>query len=251
MPTEGVALRQHCYTISFEEIVTIVKIAATEFGFEKIRLTGGEPLMRRDIVKLVTMLAKISEIKDLAMTTNGILLPRFAKNLANAGLQRVNISLDTLDEKKFAAITRGGNVNMALEGIDAALQAGLTPVKINCVIDPSTEAGNDDNALMTTENDINAIKKYARTRGVEVRLIQRMNFTTGTFNQVIGGQAGECKTCNRLRLLSDGKILSCLFSDATFDTRTLGAREALIQAIKTKPQKGSACTMKWMASVGG
>jgi GTP 3',8-cyclase len=245
MPEGGVPLRSYREIISFEEIAAVVKVAVAEFGFKKVRLTGGEPLMRRDIVKLVAMLAAIEGLEEVVMTTNGILLKQYAVDLARAGLARVNISLDSIDEKRFAAITRGGNLLDVYRGIDAALAAGLTSLKINCVIAAGQLASGNHDGL--------AVQSYVADRwpGVEVRFIQQMDFVHGDFAPVIGGVAGECRTCNRLRLLSDGKILPCLFSDQTFDVRHLGAREALLQAIKHKPKCGLPCAAKWMVSVGG
>lgn len=240
MPQEGMPLKSHAAIISFEEIIALVKIAVTELGFNKVRLTGGEPLLRRDVVKLVAMLAKIDGIEDLAMTTNGVLLAHYAAELAHAGLQRVNVSLDTLDAVRFAAITRGGDINAVLAGVAAARQVGLAPIKINCVVESSS-----------AEPDAMMVKQYAAEQGVAVRFIRRMDFARGVFSKIEGGQAGDCSTCCRLRLLSDGRILPCLFTDKTFAARELGARAALVQAIKQKPERGGACLAKWMGGVGG
>ena len=237
MPEEGFKLRSHCDILSFEEIVIVVK-AAIKLGIDKIRLTGGEPLVRHNLVALVSMLAQL-KIKDLALTTNGILLAQYAKALKQAGLQRVNISLDTTDPKYFYEYTRGGDIRKVLAGIDAALQIGLTPVKLNCVIDEKLD------------HQAQLVKEFAKIKQVEIRFIQKMDFSTGKFISLGSHGGGDCKNCNRLRLLSDGRILSCLFSDVTFNTRELGAAKALQQAILNKPEKGMPCKERWMGEIGG
>lgn len=240
VPEEGVELKKHQDVLSFEEIFKIVKTAVEDFNFNKVRLTGGEPLMRRDIVSLVAMLSKIQGLNDLSMTTNGILLAKYAYQLARAGLKRVNVSLDTINKERFYLTTRGGNILGVLQGIDAALAAGLIPLKINCVVKASSR-----------EEDAQAVRKYAVEKGVQVRFIKQMDFNRGVFYKITDGQAGECSICNRLRLLSDGRILPCLFSDKTFSTRKLGVYDALTQAIRYKPEKGRPCLAKWMVNIGG
>ncbi|MBA4322335.1 MAG: radical SAM protein, partial [Odoribacter sp.] len=136
MPEEGIKLLRHEDILSFDEITDFTRLAVS-YGVNKVRITGGEPLVRRGIVTLVSMLAGIDGIKDLSMTTNGILLRQFAGELKSAGLQRVNISLDTVDHEKFAYITRSPLLNEVFEGIEATVKAGLVPVKINCVISQS------------------------------------------------------------------------------------------------------------------
>src|SRR3990172_5910297 len=133
MPPEGVPLLQPKDILSFEEIAEVAR-SAVGLGVTKIRLTGGEPLVRRGIEVLVRMLAAIDGVADLAMTTNGLLLDQHAAALAAAGLRRVNVSLDAIDPQRYAAVTRGGDVHRVLAGINAARQAGLNPVKLNCVL---------------------------------------------------------------------------------------------------------------------
>jgi len=123
MPEEGVKLLRHEEILTFDEITEVVK-TAVELGIDKIRLTGGEPLVRKGIVELVGMLAQIEGIKDFGLTTNGILLDEFALLLKNAGIHRLNISLDTMDPDQFAHITRGGDIKAVLKGIEAAVKAG-------------------------------------------------------------------------------------------------------------------------------
>ena len=140
MPEEGVVTRPHEEILRFEEILTIVR-AAVELGINKVRITGGEPLVRGGVVDFIRELSAIEGLDDIALTTNGILLTRFATALREAGLKRVNVSLDTLKPERFRRITRFGNLEDALAGIEAAEDAGLKPVKINCV---AVRGTNDD-----------------------------------------------------------------------------------------------------------
>ncbi|MGD8243634.1 MAG: radical SAM protein, partial [Anaerolineae bacterium] len=133
MPEEGVPWRPHDEVLRYEEIEVVVH-AAAELGISKVRLTGGEPLVRLGVVDLVHKISRIPGVDDLAMTSNGVLLARYAHDLANAGLHRVNISLDTLDAERFRQITRCGDLVDVLAGIEAARQVGLRPIKINTVV---------------------------------------------------------------------------------------------------------------------
>ena len=138
MPEEGIQLFRHNEILSFDEIAGFTEVAVSN-GVTKVRLTGGEPLVRKGVILLVSMLSEINGIEDLSMTTNGTLLKQYAKQLRDAGLHRVNISLDTIDPEKFRIVTRTGDINDVFEGINAAKSAGLLPVKINCVIKDSKE----------------------------------------------------------------------------------------------------------------
>jgi len=226
MPEAGVPLIRHEDVLSFEEVVEVATVA-TEMGVTKIRVTGGEPLVRRGVLALVAMLADVPGIHDYAMTTNGILLAEYATALAEAGLHRVNVSLDALDPQRYAAITRGGDVQSVIAGIEAARDAGLDPVKINCVVRESTE-----------EPDARAVAAFGRAHGCEVRFIRRMTLASGDFSTVIGGTGGDCARCNRLRLSSDGMVRPCLFNNLAFSVRELGVREALGRAVENKPESG-------------
>lgn len=239
MPAGGIKLMRHKDILSFDEILEVVK-TAVKAGVDKVRITGGEPLVRKGITELVRMLSGIDGIRDLAMTTNGLLLPRFAKELKTAGLMRVNISLDTLDTEKYRQITRVGNLDEALKGIDAALEAGLTPVKLNCVISESP-----------MEPDAREVKKYAERKGVEVRFIPMMDLHQGIFGEVIGGEGGHCATCNRLRLTPDGMVKPCLFSDLAWSVRELGAEKALRLAVENKPSCGTSSQKNDFYNIGG
>jgi cyclic pyranopterin phosphate synthase len=239
MPEDGVPLLKHSDILSFEEIVRIVR-TAVEMGITKVRLTGGEPLVRRDIVDLVKLLAGIDGIKDLSMTTNGLLLSDYAKDLVSAGLQRVNISLDTVDPGCYRRLTRGGEIQQVFEGISAALDSGLKPIKLNCVL-----------SSHSTDADIQGVQEYGQQNGLEVRIIQQMTFSTGCFSIVQGGTGGDCRQCNRIRLSSDGKIRACLFSDVFYDTRHLGPCEAIRRAVLHKPESGKPCGHSAMQAIGG
>ncbi len=239
MPPEGIELMRHADILTFSEIAEVTRTAVS-LGVDKVRITGGEPLVRKGITDLVKMLAEIDGIRDLCMTTNGTLLDRFAAPLAAAGLHRVNISLDTLDPEKYRNITRRGNLADVLRGIEAAKEAGLSPVKINCVVKQSS-----------AEADARAVKAFADANGLQARFIREMNLETGDFGVVEGGEGGNCSMCNRLRLTSDGKIKPCLFSDLGFDVRELGAEQALRLAIGDKPMSGTHSQVNKFSNIGG
>ncbi|MCL6472299.1 MAG: GTP 3',8-cyclase MoaA [Firmicutes bacterium] len=249
MPKEGIHQRPHCDILSYEEIKRFA-VAAVSAGMSKIRLTGGEPLVRKDVVKLVEMLAAIPNLKDISLTTNGVLLPRFGADLKRAGLQRVNISLDSLDPKVYRKVTRVGNIEDALAGLNSALELGFDPVKINVVL---MRGINDE-----PKDFVRLIYDYP----VHVRFIELMPVSMqdpglyvsidelkvrlaryGLF-ETIGGPIGSgpanyvtfqgalgtigfispisnhfCASCNRLRLTPDGKLRTCLFSDEEFDIK--------------------------------
>ena len=226
MPAEGVKLLPHDSILSFEEIYTLTK-RAVELGINKVRLTGGEPLVRHGIVDLVSMLGSLEGIDDFAMTTNGALLPQYAHALRRAGLHRVNISLDTMDPDHFKQLTRIGELSQVLEGIDAAIGAGFSEIKINCVV---TENENEPHAQ--------AVAAYGKKNGLQVRFIQQMDTQAGKFGRVIGGDGGHCTSCNRLRITSDGHIYPCLFCNESFSIHELGIDKAIESALKSKPKSG-------------
>ncbi|MDP2335428.1 MAG: radical SAM protein [Bacteroidota bacterium] len=226
MPEEGIHLMNHMDILSFEEITDLVTVAVS-YGIDKFRITGGEPLVRKDIVTLVSQLASIKGVNDLSMTTNGIFLEELAQPLKDAGLRRVNISLDTIDPVKFSKITRGGDVNQVLRGIKAASNAGLEPVKINCVVFKSSN-----------EEDAREVKEFGRMNNLQVRFIRQMNLESGEFSVVEGGNGGNCSQCNRLRLTANGMVKPCLFDEQEFSVRELGAEKALLSALNCKPLNG-------------
>ncbi len=239
MPAEGIQLLAHKDVLSFDEIVEVVK-TSVGFGIDKIRLTGGEPLVRKGIVDLVAMIWNVEGVKDLSMTTNGILLEKFAQELKDAGLQRVNISLDTIRPEKFKEITRVGDLNQVFAGIEAAKKAGLSPIKINCVVWKSSE-----------EEDAKEVADFCRENDLQVRFIHQMNLKTGEFSVVEGGEGGNCKSCNRLRLTANGNIKPCLFSDLAYNVRELGVEDAFLQAVANKPKSGTHNKSGAFYNIGG
>lgn len=239
MPAEGVPLMDHKDVLSFEEIVQLVRFAM-ENGVNKVRITGGEPLVRKGIVSLVEQLASIEGLMDLGMTTNGILLDRFAADLVQAGLHRVNISLDTVDPVRFREITRLGNLDDVFRGIEAARAAGLNPIKINCVIKKSSD-----------EADAQAVKAFCEQNDLKIRFIKEMNLETGQFSVVEGGDGGHCASCNRIRLTANGDLMPCLFTDLKYNIREMGIENAYQAAIQNKPSCGSINLSKQFSNIGG
>ena len=239
MPEQGVNLMKHEDILRFEEIMEVVH-AAVQLGVNKVRITGGEPLVRKGILSLVEMLSQTDGITDLGLTTNGILLKEFAIPLKKAGLHRVNVSLDTLDPEKYRLITRGGDLQKVLEGIVAAKEAGLFPVKINCVIKANPE-----------EPDARQIRKYGEKQGLMVRFIREMDLENGEFYVVHGGSGGDCARCNRLRLTANGYIKPCLFNNLEFNVRELGAKKALDLALEHKPACGTVNNNGEFYNIGG
>ncbi len=239
MPAEGIQLLSHRDILSYDEIRDFTALAVSK-GICKVRITGGEPLVRKGVVTLVKMLAEISGISDLSMTTNGILLKNYAFDLKKAGLMRVNISLDTLDPEKFRKITRTGDVKDVLEGIKAAKEAGLTPVKINCVVENSSG-----------EPDAREVTEFCNENGLAIRYIRQMDLVKGHFYAVEGGTGGTCSLCNRLRLTANGRLKPCLFNNLEYNIRELGYEEALVQALEHKPKCGTINSTGAFYNIGG
>ncbi len=209
-------------------------------GINKIRITGGEPLVRKDIVILVRMIAAVSGVTDLSMTTNGILLEKYAVPLVDAGLDRINISLDTINPSKFLEITGTNGLEKIFKGIEAAKKAGLHPIKINCVL-----LKNED--LQYAEQ----VKTYALKNGFQVRFIHQMDLRNGEFSVIEGGDGGNCSVCNRIRLTANGLIKPCLFSDLGYDIRELGIEKAIRLAVINKPEAGTHNKSKKFYEMGG
>ena len=242
--------------LSFEEITRFVRVAAT-LGIDKIRLTGGEPLVRRDLPKLVEAIAEIPGIVDVGLTTNGILLAPLARSLRDAGLERINISLDTLDPGRFFELTRRAGLEQAIEGILAAKDAGFRPIKINAVaIKGQTDA------------DVVPLGRFCREHDLDLRFIEYMPLDAGNLwergkvllaSEILAaleteigplspipnpdlrspsldyayadgrGKVGViasvsqpfCASCNRVRLTAEGKLRNCLFALDETDVRDL------------------------------
>jgi len=238
----------HQEILRFEEIVEIVQ-EAVNLGITKVRITGGEPLVREGIVNFIKQLRKIDRLEDISLTTNAFFLSEYAEKLKEAGLNRVNISLDSLQEEKYKKITRGGSLGKALKGISSALKAGLLPIKINTVL---IRGINDDEVedfvrltldrplnirfiefMPSGEEVINEFEsKFISVQEIKEKLIKKylldpVKISTANgpakYYQIKGGQGTIgfitalsqhfCKTCNRIRLTSEGKLRPCLFSN--------------------------------------
>lgn len=167
MPPEGVAKVAHEDLLPLEALASMVDWLSSHTQISRVRLTGGEPLVRQGISDLIAELAAFPAIEEIALTTNGSLLPRMAQSLKAAGLNRVNISLDSLDRERFALITRGGDLNRTLDGIKAAQDTGLTPIKLNAVLQRST-----------WKEEVPALLDYAASTGFEIRFIELMRMGT-------------------------------------------------------------------------
>jgi GTP 3',8-cyclase len=233
MPEEGVPMTSHEDVLSFEDILEVVEVAV-KLGIDKVRLTGGEPLTRRDILSLVLMIANVKGVKDLSMTTNAVLLEKYALPLKEAGLHRLNVSLDTIDRVKYKEITRRDNLDQVLRGLHKAKEVGFKKIKLNCVV------ANDEDRLRGQR-----VKEYADENGFELRYIRKMDISKGEFWQVEGGDGGNCRECNRLRLSSDGKLFPCLFSDKSYSIKDMGIKKAFKQAVSNKPESGETAENKF------
>ena len=239
MPEEGIKLLDHTGILSYSQIVDFTKTAVS-FGITKVRLTGGEPLVRKEISTLIREIANIEGITDLSLTTNGQLLAPMAQELKDAGLQRVNISLDTIDKQRYTDITRGGDIERVFEGISQAKKVGLSPIKINCVAEQNS-----------SEADAKAVAGFAKREGLSVRFIRMMDLKKGEFGIVDGGDGGNCAICNRLRLTATGILKPCLFNDLGFDIKELGAETAIRLAVQNKPAKGGCNSSGNFYNIGG
>ncbi len=268
MSEEGVEQTCHSSILSYEEILNVVS-AGAELGISKIRITGGEPLVRKNVVELIKGLAAIPGINDLAMTTNGILLPRFAAELKEAGLDRVNISLDTLQTELFREITRCGELKYALEGIEAALENDLHPVKLNTVLMKGINdgevldfirlvrekplhvrfieympIGDHDQAYKDHYLPLSFIEDTAQKAGLPLSPVPLLggagpaeSYTIpdglGTIGLIHPISKHFCDTCNRLRLTSEGNLKACLYwQDEKPVQPVLDDKQALQELIK-------------------
>ena len=229
MPEAGVALKRHEEILSYEQIEAIVR-EATALGITKVRLTGGEPLLRRHIEALVARLSRIPGIDDLCMTTNGTRLAGLARVLKQNGLRRVNVSIDSIDPERYRAITRGGELAEALVGVEAAREAGLTPIKINMVI-----------AEETDQADVNTMQQFCVERGFELqRIVQFSLYDRQDLRlRLHAERPPACPDCNRLRLTADGFLKPCLFSENEIKVDFANIRQCLIDAVAAKPRAGT------------
>ncbi len=267
MPEDGVCKKDHSEMLTEDEMIQAVEAAAS-LGITKLRITGGEPLVKKNIVSICRRAAAVDGIKEVCLTTNGILLPQLAKPLKEAGVKRLNLSLDTLNDEKYAYITRIGKLETFQAGLDAAFAAGFEKIKINAVL---IGGFNDD--------EIPALAELTRKYPVDMRFIEMMPmYDSGDFDKTafipytrvldilphavpveqdggvarlyrLPGALGNiglispvsahfCGECNRLRLTADGKVKPCLHSSDEYSLKGLtlaGMREQLEKAIWNKP----------------
>lgn len=240
MPATGVPHKHHHELLRIEQFIEVVR-AAAELGISKIRLTGGEPLVRKGIVDLVQGIAEVPGIEKVAMTTNGILLKSFASPLREAGLTHLNISLDTLDPEAYSLVTRGGSLQDALEGIMAAKEAGFERIKVNTVV---TEASYHPEEMA-------ALQAFCERYGFELQRIAEYSLSEEKRDTMHFERPLPCSECNRIRLLSSGKLKPCLHSDIEIPVNFDNIAESLRQAILAKPEVGSVCTNRSMVEIGG
>jgi cyclic pyranopterin phosphate synthase len=263
MPEEGLEFEPEEHLLSFDEIVEVVRVMAG-LGVRKLRITGGEPLVRKNIEQLIARLSAIPGIEDIALTTNGIFFAAKAEKLRAAGLTRINISLDSLRADRFSLITRGGDIIRVMDSIDAAYRVGLDPIKLNVVLMKGLNDDEIDDFLEMTidrkvqvrfieympigHDDVGWKSKYVPLSTVLERCVER-GWAASPFGEVYGngpsqnfridGAAGTfglihpvsdhfCQTCNRLRLTADGNIKPCLYWSDEFNVRThIGNDQAL------------------------
>lgn len=264
MPEEGMKFMDQDRLLSYSEIAEVVE-AAAEKGIRKLRITGGEPLVRPDLDQLIARLSAIPGIEEIALTTNGLLLASQAKKLKDAGLNRVNISLDTLDPARFRFIARRGNLEKVMEGIRAAAEVGLTPIKLNCVLLKGINEdeiaaflrmsaehplhirfieympiGHDDEGWRNHYLPLSRVLETAKAAGYELEEGTeapagsgpsenwRIRGAAGTFGLIHPISEHFCKNCNRLRLTADGYIKPCLYWMDELNVRpALGSKEAM------------------------
>lgn len=259
MPSEGIRTISHREILSYEEIIRVVRIAA-DFGVRRIRITGGEPLTRRNLPYLISSINQIKGIEDISLTTNGQLLSQYIHQLALAGLKRVNISLDSLDPDRYRTITRGGDIGRVLGGIEETERIGLLPIKINMV---PVRGFNDDEienfarmSIITPYHirfiefmpigakEFWSIERYMPADEIRERVssvaplapvkleksgpAKYFKFTgaKGVIGFISPISNHFCSSCNRLRLTSEGKIRPCLFSETEIDLKSAMRRGA-------------------------
>jgi cyclic pyranopterin phosphate synthase len=241
VPRESFSLKSQREILRYEEIREIVAAGAS-LGIKKIRLTGGEPLVRKNLEALVASLVSIAGVEEVAMSTNGALLSRHkAEALKKAGLIRVNISLDTLDVDKFSRLTGNGRISDVFTGIDSALEAGLEPVKINMVVHQDT-----------TQIEKQQMLEFCRKKGLRLQTISRFSLMDGANGDPVStDRPPVCEECNRLRLTSDGYLLPCLFSNKETKVDFDDIEGSFIKAVTVKPENGRVCSTRAMYQIGG
>ncbi|SFC39376.1 GTP 3',8-cyclase MoaA [Clostridium uliginosum] len=273
MPEKGIDKCSHNDILRIEEFLKIAK-SFVSMGIDKIRITGGEPLVRKGVLTLIKGISQIEGVNDLAMTTNGIFLKEYAKDLKEVGLNRVNVSLDTLNASKYKHITNGGNISKVLEGIEEAKKVGLTPIKLNVVlIKDFNEDEIEDFINLTKDYEIDvrfielmpigALKYWALNRYLSSDVVLEKNkelikienadkSSPAKYYKLPNGKGRVgiinpisckfCDNCNRLRLTADGKIKTCLHSDDETDIgKVLRSGEnidnTIVEIVNSKPKE--------------
>lgn len=268
MPEEGVLKRQHADMLSVEEMVEIVR-AFVALGVTKVRITGGEPLVHRAIVEIIRRIAVIDGLRELCLTTNGVWLAQLARPLKEAGVTRLNVSLDTLRPNRFARITRAGSLEETLRGIRAAEEAGFTNMKINTVllgginIDEIPDFVNltrekdvqvrfielmplgvcaawDRSAFIAADTVLDAVPALEPIRQERVARIYRLPGAVGTVGLIRPLSDYFCPECNRVRVTADGRLKVCLHSDREVTLKGLigeTLRDTILAEIKRKPER--------------
>lgn len=269
MPAEGLDWLPGDELLTRDELVRLLTLAVTRLGITNVRFTGGEPLLYRDLEAVVTAVAALRPRPEMAMTTNGVGLTKRAQRLAAAGLDRVNVSLDSLDAGHFAAITRRDRLSDVLAGLTAAAAAGLGPVKVNAVLNPASgladavellhycleygyqlriieqmplDAGHQwrrDAALTADEIFAHLADQFDLTpdtapRGSAPAQLWRVNGSPATVGIIASVSHAFCSACDRTRLTADGQIRSCLFATEETDLRALlrgGADDAELESV--------------------
>jgi cyclic pyranopterin phosphate synthase len=276
MPAEGVHKLQHSDILSFEELHRIARLAVS-LGIDKIRITGGEPLVRKGLVNFLESLSTIYGLNELVLTTNGLLLREFAADLHRAGVHRLNVSLDSLKHDTFSLLTRGGNLESALDGIAAAEEAGFPPVKINTVVIggvndgevqdfaaltfrtshqvrfieymPTNTAPDWSSAFVTGEEILQQIRKVYPLEPVPSAeaagpaRIFRIPGALGTIGIITPISSHFCASCNRIRVTASGIVKGCLFDNGRVSLKPYLAgsdnelRDILMSVLKNKPDR--------------
>ncbi len=241
MPSQGISRREKIHFLSYEDILKIVH-AAADLGILKVRLTGGEPLVRKGLGQLIQRIKAVEGVEEVTLTTNGVLLVFQAFELKRSGLDRVNISLDTLDPQKYRFLTRGGDLNRVLESIQAVRNAGFENTKLNMVVIPSFN-----------DTEVNEMAQFCRNRGLQLQRINHYSLheRLDTWQRYEAERPLPCEKCNRIRLTADGKLKPCLFSDIEFPVDFNDIASSLRKAIDHKPEKGLQCTVRGNWEIGG
>jgi cyclic pyranopterin phosphate synthase len=237
MPAEGVASMPHERILSYERMAQVAA-AAARLGFDKVRLTGGEPLARRGVGTLVSLIAALPGITELAMTTNGTLLAPVAKDLAARGLKSVNVSVDSVDPARFAELSRGGRLRDALEGALAARDAGLR-VKLNAV------------AFEGREADLEGVAAWAAGQGMGFQSIARYRLDEEKRDGGPCDRPPPCSRCDRIRLLADGTLRPCLHGAEGIPVDFGDVEGSIRRAVLAKPPIGLRCEGFSPAQIGG